>query len=84
MTVDKEQVKRLFQEYKKVETKITDLQTTQLNALVQKRSDIIRQIGELIAPNKKVHFEGQTLTLVKRGELWYLRGKTQQDVLEIV
>ena len=62
-------------------THVVDEKKADLEKAVKERSDVVRLIAAEIAPKKKFLRSGKEVTIVVRGETFFLRGSKSEEGL---
>ena len=56
----------------------------ELEQAARRRSEVVKQIAEAIAPKKRVIRHGRELTVVQRGETYFFKGNSKSsDAVEV-
>lgn len=77
------QVRELFTQYDLRDAAVEHAKA-ELDKALQVRSEVVKQIGEMIAPAKRITRNGKELTLVVRGNTYFWRGKGKPgDTFEV-
>lgn len=76
-------LKDLCIEYDAANSKVDECKAALVQA-EKDRSEIVKRIASEIAPKKKFIRAGKELTVVNRGETWFIRGSKHEDGLSEV
>lgn len=69
----KANISQLFSEYDQYSAKLREAEA-EVERLTGMRSEVVKKIGGIIAPRKKLERGGKLLTIVQRGETAFFRG----------
>lgn len=65
-------------------TSVVEEKKAALELAVKERSDVVRLIAAEILPKKKFTRAGKEITIVVRGETWFLRGsKVEEGLVDV-
>lgn len=77
--ITREQFDGLVSSYNEAD-KFASEKKNELDDAMKKRSDVVKEISKTIAPKKKFMLNGREMTIVVRGETYFLRGPKGDDV----
>jgi hypothetical protein len=72
------EITELFTEYDAADLEVENRKNA-LEAAISTRSDVVRKIGNVIAPLKRVSRNGKQLTVVQRGDHFFIRGQKDES-----
>jgi hypothetical protein len=82
-SLSKAEVKALFEAYEKASSEC-DVAEKALEDLKAKKALTVQAISEGTGSHGPFSWKGQELTISKRGDSWYFRGKTQRGLRAIL